>query len=205
MTALLVFAIYSYTYSHQGHDGIVHFSEDRARIKSFKGPRVISWLSVFLFAYIGQHGSFEVYRSLKRPSYSQWRIVANCAVFLSWMTSVLFSVPCFLNLGDAIESNLLTTFKTDNTLFIICKGILGIVMLLTYPLDCFVFRQNVNQAIFVHWLGRAEYMTFWSHFFTTVFAWASTSSFGKSTAVHYIPIVTALLISVFLLFFFQQY
>ncbi len=165
---------------------------------------MISGLATFLFAYIGQHGSFEVYRSLKRPSYSQWRIVANCAVFLGWAISVVFSVPCFLNLGDAIESNLLTTFKSDNTLLIICKGVLGIIMNLTYPMDVFVCRQNVNQAIFVQWLGRAEYISFLRNLIITIPLWASVSLIGKSTAVHYIPIVTALLISVFLLFVFQQ-
>ncbi len=198
---MLLVAIYSRNYSLQDNEIVPFRDEKSERLRYFTGPNVFSGLSVFLFAYIGEHGSFEIYRSLKRPSFSSWKGIANYAVLTAFILSAFYSATCWLNLGDAIEDNIMDTFLPTDVTINVCKVVLAIVMCLTYPMDFFVARQNINQGFFVDWLGRTEYMPLVRFLLISFFIWAAAGIIGKSTAVHSIPIATTSLISVFLLFF----
>ncbi len=206
ISIMLLVIFYSRTYSLQDND-IVPFREAKSeRLQYFIGPNVFSGLATFLFALIGQHASFEVFRSLKEPSYSNWRTIANSAVYLAGILCILVSVSVWLNLGDDVQSNMLQTFGPSDTPTLIGKFFLAITMNLTYPVECFVCRQNVNEVIFVDILGKKQYMPFWRHVFITMAIWTTSVTIGKfTTSVHYFPIAITSLISAFFCFFCRAF
>ncbi|MCP4255857.1 MAG: hypothetical protein GY775_21145, partial [Candidatus Scalindua sp.] len=169
---------------------IIPFRDAKSeRLTYFTGPNVFAGLSTFLFAYIGQHASFEVYRSLKYPSFSRWKIIANSAVSLAGILCILVSVSSWLNLGESIQPNIMDTFGPSDAPTLCAKFLLAITMNLTYPVENFVCRRNLNQGIFVDLLGMSEYMPFWRHVFITLGIWVVSLAICKCTAsVHYFPI-----------------
>ncbi len=200
---MLLVIIYSRAYSLQEDNGITPFKEDRGRLGYFIGPHVFKGLSSFLFAFMGQHVSYEVFRSLKKPSFSSWRTVVNISVLITGCIATLLVVSSWLNLGDSIQANIMDTFGTHDKPTLIGKLLLAIMMMLTYPLDQFISRHQLNMAIFVHWMGKPEYMPFWRIFLLTSISFIVPMVIGKCTgSVLYFCIAIILLIpSSFLLLF----
>ncbi len=202
---LILITSYSHAYSLQDND-IVPFRDAKSeRLQYFSGPNVFSGLSSFFFAYIGQHASFEVYASLKKPCYTKWEIVSNVAVVIAGMFSIMLCLSAWLNLGDSIEGNILDTFVSTNTPITICKAWLAVLMFMTYPMDFFVARQNLNRGLCVDCLGMPEYMPFWRFSLITFIVWTASVTVGKfTTSVRYFPIaITSLISAVF--FFLQEF
>ncbi len=202
---VLVIVAHSAAYSLKDTNSVVPFRDDKAaRLGYFVGPNVFQGLSVFLFTFIGQHASFEVYRSLKKPTFSRWKKIANSAVSVAWVLSTTFVITTYLNLGDSIEGNIMSTFDESDTPLNVCKFLLGTAMFLTFPMDLFVSRQVTNQGIFVDGLEQSEYMPPWRFYSITVFLVLVLLVLGKCTTapVCYFPVSTTSLI-LFLPFFFS--
>ncbi len=195
---MLLIVFYSRAYSLQ-ENNVVPFHEAKSeRLTYCTGPDVFAGLATFLFALIGQQASFEVFRSLKEPSVSNWKMVVNSAVFLAGILSVMVGVSSWLNLGDQVEGNVMDTFAPSDTPTLVGKVFLAITMNLTYPMDFYVCRQNVNQGIFVNFFGMSDYMPFWRFSLITLTIWGTSVTIGKfTTPVHYFPIT---LVSNFCLF-----
>eukprot|EP01084_Bolivina_argentea_P027073 50322_1 len=177
---MLLIVFYSRAYSLQ-ENNVVPFHEAKSeRLTYFTGPDVFAGLATFLFALIGQHASFEVFRSLKEPSVSNWKMVVNSAVFLAGILSVMVGVSSWLNLGDQVEGNVMDTFGPSDIPTLVGKVFLAITMNLTYPMDFYVCRQNVNQGIFVNFFGMSDYMPFWRFSLITLTIWGTSVTIGLS-------------------------
>ncbi len=181
-STMLLVAFYSRKYSMKDNE-IVPFRDAKSeRLQYFIGPDVFLGLPAFLFALVGHHASFEVYRSLKKPSFSSWETVANWSFFFAWALSTLMCTSAWLNLGDSIEGNIVSTYAPTDTPTLVSKILLAITMNVTYPVEMFVSRNVLNQGIFVSILGKGEHMPLWRHFLITVSIWAATFVIGKFTA-----------------------
>ncbi len=162
---------------------------------------MFSGLSSFFFAYVGQQASFEVYASLKKPCYSKWKTVSNVAVLIAGTFSTMLPVSAWLNLGDSVEGNVLDTFAPTDMPVNVCKVSLAILLFMTYPMDFFVARQNMNRGFFVNYLGMPDYMPLWRFSLITFIVWGVSVTIGKfTTSVHYLPIAITSLISAFSFF-----
>ncbi len=199
---MLLVSIYSRAYSLRDND-VVPFHEDKSeRLGYFVGSNVFSGLPTTLFAFVGQQASFEVFRSLKEATNSNWKKVASIAVLAAGFLSSMLCLTSWLNLGDSIEPNIMDTFGPSDVPTVLGKLFLGITMFLTFPMDLFVCRRNINQAIFVSFLGMPEYMTFWRHIGITLAVWVAALALGKCTAsvLHYFPILTIINFCLFAFF-----
>ncbi len=178
---MLLVVFYSRAYSLQD-DNIVPFRDSKKeRLQYFIGPNPFSGLSVFIYALLGQHASYEVFRSLKEPSYSNWKTVSNISVASAALLTSVMVVSAWLNLGDAIEANILATFQLTDTATLVAKVLLAITMNLTYPMELFVARQNFNRWLGVDFLGWEEYMPVLRFFLITSGAWVVSCTIGKCT------------------------
>ncbi len=179
IAALVVF--YSKQYSLDPNSGITPFrDEKKERLGFFIGPDVLAGLPTFFLAFAAQQACFEVFTSMKTPSYSNWKTVTNWSNFLFWAFTTSMCVSAWLNLGDAIEGSILETFRPNDTPTLVGKIMLAITMILTYPMQMFVARHVVNQGIFVYLLGKEEYMSTRRFFSLTFSIWAATFVIGKS-------------------------
>ncbi len=186
---VLLILFYSTSYSLQDNV-IVPFRDERSeRLTYFIGPDAFLGLPTFLYACIGQHASFELFRSLKEPSYSNWKAFANFAVFIAVVLPVLACSSSWLNLGDSIQPNIMNTFGPHDIPTLIGKFFLAITMILTFPVDLFICRRNLNQGVCVNLLGMEEDMPLRRHVLITLGIWAPALAICKCTAsVHYFPI-----------------
>ncbi len=177
-SVILLVAVYSRPYSQRDND-VVPFHEDKSeRLGYFVGPSVLAGLSIFLFAFVGQQASFEVYRSLKHPSVSSWETVANVSIFMAWALAILVSIPAWLNLGDSIEANVMDTFGPTDVPTLVGKVFLAMAMCLTFPMDFFICRRNMNEIIFVDYFGMPDYMGPWRFYSLTLILWAMSIAIG---------------------------
>ncbi len=199
---MLLVVLYSQAYSLQDNDVVPFRDVPEERLGYFVGPSVFSGVSTFSFTFVGTHASFEVCRSLKEPTYSNWKTVVNYSVVIAGVLNIMVGVSSWLNLGDGIAGNIMDSFSPHDAPTLVGKVLLAITMNLTYPMDFFVARQNINQCIFVGLLRKDEYMPLCRLTFITLSIWMATLTLGKCTApsLHYFLIAMT-----FFLFFLQGF
>ncbi len=201
VVVIVVITVYAKFYSVQDNDVVPFRDAKSERLRSFVGPNVFLGLSSFFFAYIGQHASFEMYASLRKPCLSKWRRISSFAVVTAGCCSDMLSTSTWLNLGDSVQGNVLDTFSPDDKVINFCRVMLGMILFLTYPIDFFVVRQNINRAIFVEYLGMPDYMGWLRFYLITFIFWAISVTIGKlTTSVHYFSIVIFFFFNFCLLF-----
>jgi amino acid permease len=105
------------------------------------------------FAFICQHNSFIVYRSLKERTSSNWRIVANYSVGFAYFLCLLFSIVGYLSFLEYTEGDLLNNFTKSNKAVNVARILLAITMLFTYPMECFVTRHCISSIFNKLWLN----------------------------------------------------
>ena len=99
------------------------------------------------FAFVCQHNSFLIYRSLKQPSSESWRTVAHSSVSFSFVVSLAFGLIGFFSFFPYVEGDLLNNFPVSYTSVAVARILLAITMLFTYPMELYVSRHCLAQLM----------------------------------------------------------
>ena len=95
------------------------------------------------FAFVCQHNSFMVFRSLAKPTAKEWRKVADISVSFAWLVCTAFGLIGFFSFYPYVRGDLLNNFPVDSTSIAFARLILALTMVLTYPMECYVTRHCV--------------------------------------------------------------
>jgi amino acid permease len=95
------------------------------------------------FAFVCQHNSFMVFRSLAKPTAKEWRKVADISVSFAWLVCTAFGLIGFFSFYPYVRGDLLNNFSVDSTSIAFARLILARTMVLTYPMECYVTRHCV--------------------------------------------------------------
>lgn len=101
---------------------------------------VFAGIGTMSFAFVCQHNSFIVFRSLKEPTLENWRLVARYSVWISFVLCLAFGLGGYLSFGDYVKGDILNNFPEDNIPIGVARVLLAITMVFTYPMECFVAR-----------------------------------------------------------------
>ncbi len=139
------------------------------------GPRsqIFVGLSTIIFAYIGQHACFEVLKSLKEPSLTNWLKVSLGAVGIAWVLFVMLGSSGYLSFGEDVNSNILETFPSDDALVNVARICFSAAMVFSYPMNQFMARLCIDRAIFVKGLGQGDYPSNFRHYLCTFLIWGT--------------------------------
>ena len=114
---------------------------------------IFAGIGTMSFAFICQHNSFIVFRSLKERTSSNWRLVANYSVGFAYFLCLLFSIVGYLSFLEYTEGDLLNNFNKSNKAVNVARMLLAITMLFTYPMECFVTRHCISSIFNKLWLN----------------------------------------------------
>ena len=95
------------------------------------------------FAFVCQHNSFMVFRSLAQPTAKEWRKVADLSVGFAWFVCTAFGLIGFFTFFPYVRGDLLNNFPVNSVAIACARLFLAFTMILTYPMECYVTRHCV--------------------------------------------------------------
>ena len=113
----------------------------------FINEQVFAGVGTMSFAFVCQHNSFIVFRSLRERTFSNWTKVVHGSVVFSYILCMAFSLVGYLSFVDETKGDLLNNFPITNQAVNAARILLAITMLFTYPMECFVSRHCVLAII----------------------------------------------------------
>ncbi|XP_077979086.1 putative sodium-coupled neutral amino acid transporter 11 [Glandiceps talaboti] len=111
-------------------------------------------IGVMSFAFVCHHNSFLIYDSLEDPTIKRWSLVAHWSVLISFGISALFGACGYATFTGYTQGDILENYCHEDDLANAARFIYGITIMFTYPIECFVTREVLDNII-VNW-GYAE-------------------------------------------------
>lgn len=103
-------------------------------------PNLFMGLGTMSFAFVCQHNSFIVFRSLSERSASKWSQVAHGSVGFSLVLCLVFGLSGYLSFGSVVKGDILNNFPATDNVVTFSRAFLALSMLLTYPMESYVAR-----------------------------------------------------------------
>lgn len=103
-------------------------------------PSLFAGIGTMSFAFVCQHNSFLVFQTLKKPTVSEWSIVANISIAFSYFLCLLLGLIGFFAFFPYVQGDLLNNFPVGYVEISVARALLGLSMLFTYPMESFVSR-----------------------------------------------------------------
>jgi len=104
---------------------------------------------LILSAFVCHHNSLLIYGSLKTPTIDRFSTVTHYSTFVSLLACLVMALSGFLTFGDLTKGNILNNLPSQGNVIVqIARLCLGLNMLTTLPLECFVCREVMNNYWF---------------------------------------------------------
>jgi sodium-coupled neutral amino acid transporter 11 len=101
---------------------------------------IFAGIGTMAFAFVCQHNSFLVYKSLKEPTIENWKFVAHFSITISFLISLTLGIFGYLAFKDKTNGDILTNFSSDNSLINFARFLLALCMTFVFPMECYVSR-----------------------------------------------------------------
>ncbi|EPQ29840.1 uncharacterized protein PFL1_02513 [Pseudozyma flocculosa PF-1] len=119
-------------------------------------------ISVISFAFVCHHNSLLIYGSLKEPSMNKFGQVTHYSTIIAAAATITMSVAGYWSFEEKTLSNVLNNFPDDDTFINVARGLFGLNMLTTLPLECFVCREVLETYFFAGEFDRNRHLIFTS-------------------------------------------
>lgn len=106
-------------------------------------PNVFAGIGILSFAFVCQHNTFIVYKSMRNRSLQNWRSVSHLSLFVAGAMCLTLGLAGYLSFGSNVEGDVLNNFSTDDQLMIVARLLLALTMVFTYPMEMVVARHTV--------------------------------------------------------------
>ncbi|XP_014674612.1 PREDICTED: putative sodium-coupled neutral amino acid transporter 11 [Priapulus caudatus] len=131
---------------------------------NFANKNVTQAIGIMSFAFMCHHNSFLIYDSLEQPTLRRWNQTTHISVLVSFLTTVVFALAGYITFTGHTQGDVLENYCRRDDLMNAARVLFAITIMFTYPIECFVTREVLENAIFVHrgpeTIGR--------HIFTTI-------------------------------------
>ncbi|SJX66006.1 related to amino acid vacuolar transport protein AVT2 [Sporisorium reilianum f. sp. reilianum] len=124
-------------------------------------------ISVISFAFVCHHNSLLIYGSLKEPSMNKFGQVTHYSTIIAAAATITMSVAGYWSFEEKTLSNVLNNFPNDDVIVNIARGLFGLNMLTTLPLECFVCREVLETYFFAGEFDRNRHLIFTSSLVVT--------------------------------------
>ena len=114
---------------------------------SIISPTIFAGIGTISFAFVCQHNSFLVFKSLKEPTLENWRSVAHISVGVSLSLSLLLGIMGYLSFKETTHGDILTNFPDTNRSINAARVLLAMCMTFVYPMECYVSRHCICSII----------------------------------------------------------
>lgn len=104
------------------------------------GNSIAAGLGTISFAFVCQHSSFIVFRSMREATLPNWKTVANYSLVIAGSMCLLLALVGYLAFGNYVNGDILTNFSEQDELILVARLLLAITMIFTFPMEVFVAR-----------------------------------------------------------------
>lgn len=120
-------------------------------------------ISVISFAFVCHHNTLLIYDSLKTPTLNRFAVVVHWSTGVSMLCCIILGIGGFLSFQDKTLGNVLNNFPNKDIMANVARFCFGFNMITTLPLEIFVCREVILEALFPH----QEKSSTIQHVFTT--------------------------------------
>ena len=114
---------------------------------SIFSPNIFAGIGTISFAFVCQHNSFMVYRSLKEPTLANWRFVVHLSVGFSLGLSLSLGIVAYVSFNEHTMGNVLNNFPATSTEVTFARSLLALCMTFVFPMECYVSRHCLMSMI----------------------------------------------------------
>ncbi|EST05785.1 Amino acid transporter, transmembrane [Kalmanozyma brasiliensis GHG001] len=132
------------------------------RLSIVNVSNLVRSISVISFAFVCHHNSLLIYGSLKEPSMRKFGRVTHYSTIIAAAATITMSVAGYWSFEEKTLSNVLNNFPYDDITVNIARGLFGLNMLTTLPLECFVCREVLETYFFAGEFDQNRHLIFTS-------------------------------------------
>ncbi|KAJ8917271.1 hypothetical protein NQ315_002288 [Exocentrus adspersus] len=114
----------------------------------FINKDIIPAIGIMAFAFMCHHNTFLIYGSIADPNQKKWETVTHASILTSLIVAVLFGIAGYTTFKAYSQGDLLENYCWDDDLMNISRLLFSVQILLTYPIECFVTREVIENSIF---------------------------------------------------------
>ncbi|XP_072392712.1 putative sodium-coupled neutral amino acid transporter 11 [Diabrotica undecimpunctata] len=116
----------------------------------FINKDIIPAIGIMAFAFMCHHNTFLIYSSIANANQKKWEIVTHASIFASLVVAIMFGIAGYTTFKAYSQGDLLENYCWDDDLMNVSRLLFSVQILLTYPIECFVTREVIENSI----LGR---------------------------------------------------
>ncbi|KAL1420110.1 hypothetical protein MTO96_024569 [Rhipicephalus appendiculatus] len=116
---------------------------------AFANRGITKAIGVIAFAYMCHHNSFLLFAALKDPTQRRWNKVTHISLTLSCVIIVLFGIGGYVSFHVYSQGDLFENYCKDDDFANAARLLFTLTIMLTYPIECFVTREVLDNAFFV--------------------------------------------------------
>uniref|UniRef100_A0A1I8FDJ2 Putative sodium-coupled neutral amino acid transporter 11 n=1 Tax=Macrostomum lignano TaxID=282301 RepID=A0A1I8FDJ2_9PLAT len=117
---------------------------------TFANSRIPQAIGIMAFAFMCQHNTYLCFHSLQRRSLERWALVVHLAVGFAMLASSLFGLIGFASFATGVQGDILENYCPRDDLINVSRLLFAVTIMLTYPMECFVVREVVENYFFQH-------------------------------------------------------
>lgn len=114
----------------------------------FANKGIIPAIGIMAFAFMCHHNTFLVYDSIENASQQRWNTVTHASVLTSCCVTIMFGIAGYATFTGFSQGDLLENYCPQDDLMNISRAAFSITILLTYPIECFVTREVIENIFF---------------------------------------------------------
>ncbi|XP_025093645.1 putative sodium-coupled neutral amino acid transporter 11 isoform X2 [Pomacea canaliculata] len=114
----------------------------------FARVNVSQAIGIMAFAYMCHHSTFLIHSSLEKPTHQRWGFVVHFSVCFAMIMCLVLGITGYISFTGNAQGDLLENYCWDDILMNISRLAFAITIMLTYPVECFVTREVIENAVF---------------------------------------------------------
>nr|CAI5847889.1 unnamed protein product [Callosobruchus analis] len=113
----------------------------------FINKDIVPAIGIMAFAFMCHHNTFLIYSSIAEANQMKWEIVTHFSIMTSLMVAILFGVAGYGTFRAYSQGDLLENYCWNDDLMNISRLLFSVQILLTYPIECFVTREVIENSL----------------------------------------------------------
>ncbi|KAF7286687.1 hypothetical protein GWI33_004710 [Rhynchophorus ferrugineus] len=113
----------------------------------FINADIVPAIGIMAFAFMCHHNTFLIYSSISDASQKKWETVTHASIITSLIVACLFGIAGYSTFKAYSQGDLLENYCWDDDFMNVSRLLFSIQILLTYPIECFVTREVIENSI----------------------------------------------------------
>lgn len=127
------------------------------------------------------HNTFILYDSIQDADQRRWDTVTHASILTSFVVSALFGIAGYATFTGNSQGDLLENYCWNDDLMNVSRIGFSITILLTFPIECFVSREVIENSFFSNQLPPESNWRKFRHIGITIFIVVTTYLISMAT------------------------